>query len=341
MTKKNAEPVFHENGMEAIKEFVMSGKVIKRQRGKLTHKNINSDFYEYVLGWIEPKKIKPQRIVVNANFGLQGNILDEVIKMGGLPLEVAGLNYEPDGNFPKGKPNPYLPENRPEFVDLVKKEKPDLGVAFDADGDRIFFATGEGIFLEPYYTNTILIRKMLQKFPGSKIIYDPRNVWALTDEIIKDGGKPVISHVGHSYIKAKMREEDAVFCGESSGHTYYKDFWYADSGIIPLLQMLEILSEENKSLGELVSTVLDNYFISGEFNFTTSRAKEIMELCKKTFSDAKIDEFEGITVEYVDWRFNLRNSNTEPLLRINVEAKNKETLKRKFEEVTNLIKSNL
>lgn len=341
LVKKDAEPIFKENGMETIKEFVVSGKTIRNERGKLSQKDILDDFCNYVLGWIDLKKIRNQKIVVDANFGFQGRVLDEVTKLGNLPLEIVKLNYEPDGNFPKGKPNPYLPENRDEFIQLVNKEKPDFGVAWDADADRVFFATGEGIFLEPYYTNTLLIKLMLNKFPKSKIVYDPRIVWALIDAIKNSGGVPVLARVGHSYIKERMRMENAVFCGESSGHTYYRDFWYADSGLIPLLQILEIISSENKSLGQLIKPILNKYFISGEFNYTTYNADTIMKSCEETYTDGTVDKFEGVTIEYPNWRFNLRSSNTEPLLRLNIEAKSQKILDQKFSEVTEFIKKRL
>lgn len=338
LVKKDAEPIFKENGMSEIKDFVVSGKKIKKDRGQYMQKDVLDDYCKYILKWIDSAKIKNLKIVVNANFGFQGKLLDKVIATGELPLEIIKLNYEMDGTFPKGSPNPYLPENRVEFIDLVKKEKPDFGVAWDADADRVFFATEDGTFLEPYYTNTLLIKLMLKKFPDSKIVYDPRNTRALVDITETEGGKPVLAHVGHSYIKSKMRTENAVFCGESSGHTYYRDFWYADSGMIPFFQILEILSSENKTLGELIKPIMKKYYISGEINFTTQKASEIMKKCEVIFHDGKIDKFDGITIEYPDWRFNLRSSNTELLLRLNLEAKNKQLLDEKLKEVTDLIK---
>lgn len=337
MVKKNAEPIFKENGMEDIKDFVVSGKSIKKTRGKLSEKDIFDDFCMYVLGWINPSKINKKKVVVNANFGFQGKILDRVIELGNLPLEIIKLNYEPDGMFPKGSPNPYLPENRQEFIELVEKEKPDLGVAWDADADRVFFATSEGVFLEPYYSNSVLIQQILKKFPGSKIVYDPRNTRALIDTIKSSGGEPIMANVGHSYIKAKMRAENAIFCGESSGHTYYRDFWFADSGMIPFLQMLEIISEKEKTLGELVAPVLEKYPISGEINFITEKAEQIMKKCEEDYSDGDGNRFDGIIIEYPDWRFNLRSSNTEALLRLNLEANSKELMLKRLEEVKSLI----
>ena len=339
MVKRNAEPIFKENGMNEIKEFVASGKKVKKERGKLTKKDILDDYCKYLLTWIDSAKIKEMKVVANANYGFQGELLDRLIEIGKLPIEITKLNYEPDGTFPKGSPNPYLPENREEFVELVKKEKPTFGVAWDADADRVFFATPSGIFLEPYYLNTLLIKHMLKKFPGSKIVYDPRNTRALIDTIKSNGGEPIIANVGHSFIKTKMRAENAVFCGESSGHTYYRDFWFADSGMIPFLQVLEILSTEKRTLDEMMADVMKKYYISGEENFTTDDTKKITEECEETFCDGEVDKFEGLTIEYPDWRFNLRSSNTEPLLRINLEANSKGLMERKLKEVKSIIEN--
>lgn len=337
LVKKNAEPVFKENGIEVIKEYVLSGKNIKKDRGQLSSKDILDDFSKFVISFVDLSLTKKLKIVVDANFGFQGRILDHIIESNKLPLDIIKLNYEPDGTFPKGKPNPYLLERRTEFVDLVKKEKPDFGIAWDADADRIFFCTKGGIFLEPYYTNTLLIKYMLGKFPGSKIVYDPRNIWALIDATKENGGTPVESPVGHSFIKAIMRKEDAIFCGESSGHTYYRDFWYADSGMIPFLQILEIISKEGKTLDQLIEPVLNKHFVSGEINFTIENTQKVLQSMKEKFSDAKMDEIDGLSFEYPDWRFNVRTSNTEPLLRLNMETRKKDILDQKLEEVESII----
>lgn len=342
MVKAGAEPISSESGLVEIKEFVKSGKKIKAEKkGNIEKKEILDDFCRYVLSWINRSSVKPLKVAVNPNFGFEGKVLDRVKELGNLPLEIIPLNYEPDGTFPKGRPDPFIPENRVETVELVKESKADFGVAFDADADRVFFCTGDGIFLEPYYTNTLLIKRMLEKHPGSKIIYDPRNTWALVDAIESNGGEAVMERVGHSFIKARMRAENAVFSGESSGHTYYRDFWFADTGIIPLMQMLEILSLESKTMDDLLAETFAKYPISGEHNFTTANAKMILAKAEENYTGAKIEKIDGLSCEFPDWRFNLRTSNTEPLLRLNMEAKSKDILDQKFEELTGFISSNL
>lgn len=210
-------------------------------------------------------------------------------------------------------------------------------MAWDADADRVFFCTGSGQFVEPYYMNALLISKMLKKYPAGKIVYDPRYAWALIDAAKNNGGQAVIAKVGHSYIKEVMRKEEAVFCGESSGHTYFKDFWYADSGMIPLLMVLEMIAKEG-DLDQLLAPYFAKYFISGESNYEIADYKPLFEKLAATYRNGKIDKLDGISIEFPEWRFNLRASNTEPLVRLNVEAKSQELVQEKVKELEDLIK---
>jgi len=331
-------PLSGDAGLSEIKSFVESGEKISAQnKGKITKKDILDDFCRYALSWIDVKKIKPQKVVYNPNFGVEGRVFERIIELGNLPITAIPLNAEPNGTFPKGRPDPFVPENRLEIIELVKKEKADFGVAWDADADRVFFCADGGIFLECYYSGVLLIKENLKKYPKAKIIYDVRNTWAQIDATKEHGGTPLEERVGHSFIKARMRKEDAVFCAESSGHTYYRDYWYADSGIIPLMQVLQILSEAGKKLSEIAVPIMAKYPITGEINFTTEHAKEIMKSAEEKYKDAKISHLDGVSIEYSDWRFNLRPSNTEPLLRFNLEAKSKELLEEKKKEVVEFI----
>src|SRR3990172_1364386 len=201
------------------------------------------------------------KVVINPNFGPGGKIFEKIVKMGSLPLELIKLNFEPDGHFTKGRPDPFIPENRIEFSELVKSSGADFGIAWDADSDRGFFCADGGLFVEPYYLNTILIKQMLSKFPGEKIIYDPRYSWALIDAIKENGGTPILSRVGHSYIKENLKKENALYATESSGHTYYRDYWYSDCGMIPPMQVLEFLSDSEVKLSEVIKPVMNKYFI--------------------------------------------------------------------------------
>lgn len=340
MVRENVIPIALKTGIGQIRDIVLQRQITKAaHRGKLRKLNIENDYIDYISSWINPKKIKPMKIVFNPNFGYAGEIFKKIVKTLKLPLELIPLNDTLDGTFPKGRPDPFVPENRPEFINLVRNTEADFGVAWDADADRCFFCADGGLFTEPYYLNTILIEKMLKKYKGGKIIYDPRYTWALIEAIEKNGGIPILSRVGHSYIKDMMRKENAVFATESSGHTYYRDFWYADSGMIPVMQILEILSESSKKLSELVLPVMNKYFISGEINSDVKdKEAKIKEIAQK-YSDAKQSTLDGISIEYQDYRFTVRPSNTEPLLRLTLEARSKELMEEKKREVLTLIHS--
>ena len=339
VTREEVIPLTGESGIYEIRDLIIAGKEKAQsgERGQVEKKDVLADFAKFCLDFIDLKAIKPLKLVFNPNFGFQGEVLKKVIEIGRLPLTVIGLNDKPDGTFPKGRPDPFRPENRPEFIELVKSSKADLGVAWDADADRVFFCTSSGIFVEPYYMNALLIKTMLKKYPASKIVYDPRYTWALIDSAKTNGGQPLIAKVGHSYIKETMRKEDAVFCGESSGHTYFKDFWYADSGMIPLLMILEMVSKEG-SLDKLLEPYFSKYFISGESNYEVADYKSLFKKLAATYKNGQISELDGISIEYPDWRANLRASNTEPLVRLNVEAKSQKLVDEKVKELEDLIK---
>ncbi len=338
MVREEAIPISSDTGIFAIRDWVASNqeKISVTEKGQVETKDILADFVKFALGFIEIDKLKSTKLVYNPNFGYEGVVLKKAVELGNLPLDLVGLNENPDGNFPKGRPDPFVPENRPEFVELVKSSGADLGVAWDADADRVFFCTKNGQFVEPYYLNALLIKGVLKKNPGATIIYDPRYTWALIDAANENGGKADICRVGHSFIKEKMREVDAVFSGESSGHTYFKDFYYADSGLIPLLIVLEMISTEG-NLDELLQPYFAKYFISGEINTKTDKAQEIMKELEEKYSDGQISKIDGLSIEYSDWRASIRTSNTEPLLRLNVEAKSEAKMEEMRDEVLNLV----
>lgn len=338
MVRKGPVAMTLESGIGEIRDFVSSGKAVdSNERGTVRKIEIWDDYCDYILGWIKEVNVKPMKVVIDPNFGLAGKIFEKIVERGKLPLEVIPLNFEPNGHFPKGRPDPFVPENRSEFVELVKSSGADFGIAWDADADRVFFCADGGIFVEPYYLNTILIKQMLRKFPGEKIIYDPRYTWALKETIEDSGGKPILVRVGHSYIKEAMRKHNALYATESSGHTYYRDFWYADCGMIPVMQVLEFLSTNNIELSKAVMPLMKKYIISGEINNeVTDKEAKMNEIAKK-YKDAKQSRLDGISVEYDDWRFCVRPSNTEPLLRLTLEAKSQKLMEEKRDEVLALM----
>ncbi len=336
--RKNAVPVSGDSGIMDMKELVLKDYSYKAKRlGDLKHRDIQQDYLDKCLSFIDRGKIKPFKIVANAMFG---PALQNVAKMK-LPVKFTLLNDKPDGNFPKGQPDPSLPENQTETSEAVIKNKADFGVAWDADADRFFLYDEKGRAIPGYYLVAFLTKHYLKLHKGAKVISDPRLIWATTEKAAKYGGHALINKVGHSFIKERMRKEDAIFAGENSGHFYFRDFFYCDNGLIPFLVMLEIFSTTEKK----VSTLFDAFFfrhpISGELNQKLSdqdQVKAILKKIEKQYSDARIEKIDGLSIEYDSWRANIRSSNTEPMIRLNVEALDDGTLKKKTEELLNLIR---
>jgi len=299
---------------------------------------ILDDYVAHVLAYIDAKKIKPLRVVANANFGAVGRGVDIIAEK--LKLQVERLNWQEDGTFPKGTPNPLLPENRDETIAAINSAHPALGVAWDADADRCFFFTGSGKFIPSAYIIALLAPEFLRKYPGSKIVHDVTTAWVMDDAIKSAGGVPIMHRTGHTFIKARMRQEDAPFAGESSGHYYFRDSFYADNGIIPFLKIIEMISVSGKSLDELVQPLMDRYVVSDEMNFQVADpAAAIRKIEAKFGKTGKTDKTDGLVVESDDWRFSVRPSNTEPLFRLNAEAHDRKILDDLIEKIVTLIKS--
>lgn len=341
--KRNAEPISGDTGLSQMRDMVANDDYMvepSSTKGKVEKVSVRKDFIKNSISFIDKDKLKPMKIVANANFGVDYLILKKAIEMYNLPLTVIPLNENPDGTFPKGPPNPLLPENREETLALVKKESADLAVSWDADGDRCFFADENANFIEGYFITAILAREILKKEKGAKILIDPRLIWATTEEITSSGGTAIISKPGMTVIAGRMLKEQAVFAGEMSSHFYFKENFYRDNGIIPLFLILEMLSKYNTTLSKLALPYTSKYFISGEINFETENKDEIIKKAEEKYSNGKIEYIDGLSVEYNDWRFNLRKSNTEPLLRLNLEAKSETLQKEKTQELVNFIKEN-
>lgn len=339
--KKDAEPISSETGLYDIRDLILkdNNKFKAGTKGKVEKKDVTEAFIKSCVSFIDPKSIKPTKIVANANFGVDVLLLKKAVEMYDLPITIVPLNETPDGSFPKGPPNPLLPENRKEFLDLIKKENADLGVSWDGDGDRCFFADETATFIEGYFTTAILAQEILKKHPGSKIVIDPRLTWATTEAITEAGGTTIICKPGMTIIADRMKKEDAVFAGEMSSHFYFRENYYRDNGLIPIFLILEMLAKYNTTLSKLTQPFTSKYFISGEINFETEKKDEIIKAIEEKYNDGKKENIDGLSVEYDKWRFNLRKSNTEPLLRLNLEAKSKETMEQKRDGMVELIKT--
>jgi phosphomannomutase len=294
-------------------------------------------YARHVLSFIQCEQILPLKVVMDAGNGVAGLAARQVFA--GLPqIGVIPLNFQPDGNFPAHEPNPQLEENRHQIVAAIRAERADLGIAWDGDGDRCFFLDEEGHFVDGYYITSLLIEAILRLHPGKKVIFDTRLTWANLDTAHAFGGVPLENRAGHSFIKARMRQEGAIFGGEVSGHFYFRDNFFADDGMIPALLILQLLSTRREKLSELVRPLEEKYPISGEINVQVADLNGLLTLLEKVFSDGTIDHLDGLSVEYPDWRFNLRPSQTEPLVRLNVEGKKRERVEEKTDMLLRLLK---
>ncbi len=327
--KKGSVPMGYDSGLNEIEKMILNNDFgeIADQKGKVFQKDIMKDFITKVTKFFDARKIQPYKVVVNAGNGCVGPALDALEKY--LPVKMIKIFPEPDSNFPNGVPNPLLPENRQSTIDAIKKHRADLGVAWDGDYDRCFFFDEKGNFIEGYYIVGLLAKSILKTNPGEKIVHDPRLVWNTIEVVKNAGGQVVVSQSGHAFIKQKMREVNAIYGGEMSAHHYFRDNFYSDSGLIPFVLILQLMSDEKAKLSELVDAMIRLYPCSGEINSTISNPAEKIREIKKKYSGGINDELDGLSVEYPDWRFNIRMSNTEPLLRLNVESKNDEKLMNK------------
>ncbi len=338
--KKGSKPMGYDSGLNEIEKMILEDNLgnVAKEKGTVTPKNIMKDFIESLKKFYSPNNIKNYKVVVNGGNGCVGPALDALEK--DLPIQMIKVHHEPDSSFPNGVPNPLLPENRQSTIDAMKENGADLGVAWDGDYDRCFFFDEKANFIEGYYIVGLLAKSLLKKFPGEKIVHDPRLVWNTFKEVEDAGGEAIESVSGHAFIKQKMREVNAIYGGEMSAHHYFRENYYSDSGLIPFLLILELLSLENKKLSELVEKMISNFPCSGEINSRIDDPKAKLIELKGKYSDGKISEVDGVSVEYENWRFNVRMSNTEPLLRLNVEAKgNIQLMEEKTKELLDLIRS--
>lgn len=337
--KQGSVPMGYDSDLNIIEKMVLSNDLgkIAEVKGKVIHKDLMSDFIESLKKFYKPENIKPLKVVVNAGNGCVGPALDKLEKY--LPIKMIKVFHEPDSNFPNGVPNPLLPENRESTIRVIKEHNADLGVAWDGDYDRCFFFDEKGNFIEGYYIVGLLAKSILKQNPKEKIVHDPRLTWNTIEVVKKAGGETVVSKSGHAYIKQKMREVNAIYGGEMSAHHYFRDNYYSDSGLIPFLLILQLTSEEGKPFSHLVEEMVNSYPCSGEINSTISDPQKKLIQIKEKYSDGIINELDGVSIEYPNWRFNVRLSNTEPLIRLNVESKgDKKLMEEKTEELLNFIR---
>jgi phosphomannomutase len=339
LVKRGALALSGDSGIAELREIVTSADPGEPagDSGRVEREDVGSAFREAALGYIDPDRIKPLKVVLDGGNGMAGPTVGPLLDS--FPLEQERTYWEPDGEFPDHEPNPLLEENRRFIVEKVRETGADLGIAWDGDADRCFFIDDTGEFVAGDFLTTLLAEALLRKEPGATVLYDVRASRAVADVVEGHEGKAIVNRVGHAFFKTRMRETGAAFGGEVSGHYYFRDFYCADSGTLPALLILELLSVENKKLSELLEPLRSRYFISGEINSEVADQNAMMEEIRSTYSDGQLGDLDGISVDYEDWHFNVRPSNTEPLLRLNLESLvSREHMEQKRDEVLDLIR---
>ena len=333
LVREGSKPISGDTGLKEIQRLTEENAFPPvTTRGTLTKQSCLAAYIQHLLGYIDSKKIKPLTLVVNAGNGAAGHVVDAIeteFKRLQIPITFIKVHNNPDGNFPNGIPNPLLPENRADTQNAVLKHKADMGIAWDGDFDRCFLFDESGEFIEGYYIVGLLAEAFLQQNPKAKVIHDPRLTWNTIDVVQAAGGEPIQSKTGHAFIKERMRSEDAIYGGEMSAHHYFRDFAYCDSGMIPWLLVAQLMSVKSQPLSQLVGERIAKYPCSGEINFHVADVKTSIAAVRTHFEALKplaIDTTDGLSMEFADWRFNLRGSNTEPVLRLNVETRHSPTL---------------
>jgi phosphomannomutase len=338
LVREGALALSGDAGIGDVRREIEAGLGTAPGGGSFEETDIWEAYREHALSFIEPRSVKPMVVVVDGGNGMAGPMVGPILRR--LDLELDEMYFEPNGEFPDHEPNPLLEENRKLIEARVRSAGADLGIAWDGDADRCFFIDGEGTFCDGDFVCALLARAALAKNPGGTILYDPRSSRAVPDLVAVEGGRSGLSRVGHAFFKMRMREEDAIFGGEVSGHYYFRDFWCADSGTIPALLILELLSRDGRSLAELMAEFRSRYFISGEINSEVADQEAKMEEIAARYSDGELTRLDGISIDYPNWHFNLRPSNTEPLLRLNLESLvSGEDMEAKRDEILGLIRA--
>jgi phosphomannomutase len=342
MVRREAFPLSGDAGIGDIRDMISTGRLPKPADtpGSLTTMNVQDDYVTHVLSFIDPGIIKPFNVVLDAGNGIAGMVAPRLFEK--LPCRTTELFFEVDGTFPNHEANPLIEENRRDIVERVIADQADIGIAWDGDADRCFFIDGSGEFIAGDFVTALLAEAFLIKHPGAKVVYDVRASYAVKDIVAKYGGTALMNRVGHAFFKRRMREEGAIFGGEVTGHYYFRDNFYADNGFIPALLILELMSRKGQTLRELLAPLREKYFISGEINTKVSDMDAVqrkIDQLAAMYSSGKVYTMDGVSVEYPDWHFNVRPSNTEPLLRLNLEATTAAEMERRRDEVIAVIRA--
>jgi phosphomannomutase len=340
IVRRGALPVGGDSGLAEIRARAETGFEPVVERGSLRSEDVWPSFVAKVLSFVDVAALRPLRVVIDAANGMAGVMLPPVLDQ--VPqLDVVRCYFDPDGSFPNHEPNPLLPENREFIVAKVIEESADLGVAYDGDADRCFFVDDTGEFVPGDFVTALIAEAVLAKSPDEKVIYDVRASWAVPETIERAGGVPLVNRVGHAFIKQRMRVEDAVFAGEVSAHYYFREFSQADTGVVPFLVMLELLSRRDAKLSELLRPFRERYFLTGEINTPVADVPLKLQELKERYSalGGRVSHLDGISIEFDDWHFNVRPSNTEPLLRLNLEALSEALMTEKRDEVLGVVRA--
>ncbi len=342
LVRREAFPLSGNAGLGEIRDMIEGGTLPAPAAtpGTLSTTAVMEDYVAHVMTFIDPSIVKPFNVVLDAGSGMAGLVAPKLFER--LPCRTTRLCFDVDGTFPNHEANPLIEENRRDVVERVVRDKADIGIAWDGDADRCFFIDGSGEFVAGDFVTALLAEAFLLRHPGARIVYDVRASYAVKDMVAKYGGTALMNRVGHAFFKQRMREEGAIFGGEVTGHYYFRDNFYADNGFVPALLMLELMSRKGQTLHELLAPLRAKYFISGEINTRMPDMKVMqgkIDALSARYSDAKTYTMDGVSVEYPDWHFNVRASNTEPLIRLNLEATTEQKMEQKRDEVLAFIRS--
>lgn len=342
MVRREALPLSGDAGLGEIRDMIASGTIPAQaaQPGTRTSRDIVDPYIDHIMSFIDSSIVRPFKVVADAGNGMAGIVAPQMF--GRLPCRVIEMCYTPDGRFPNHEANPLIEENRAHIVERVVQEKADIGIAWDGDADRCFFIDGTGEFVSGDFVTALLAEAFLLKHPNATIVYDLRASYAVRDTVERYGGRALMNRVGHAFIKRRMRDEDAIFGGEVTGHYYFRENFYADNGFVPALLMLELMSKKQQSLAELLAPLRAKYFISGEINTKVASmavVEEKLQAIARQYAGGRIFKLDGVSVEFPDWHFNVRPSNTEPLLRLNLEATTEAEMEKRRDEVLDIIRN--